>query len=121
MIVYRSFRIHSSRYLPNLEDDHICKKMHGHTFNITVYVKDSVDDKTGFVIDFYDIDVIFQKYIHKNVDHKVLNDVDGLENPTSENLSIWIWDNLIPHLPNLYKIKVSEDFGTGIIYQPANE
>ena len=52
MIVYRSFRIHSSRYLPNLEDDHICKKMHGHTFNITVYVKDSVDDKTGFVIDF---------------------------------------------------------------------
>ena len=44
MIVYRSFRIHSSRYLPNLDDDHICKKMHGHTFNITVYVKDSIDE-----------------------------------------------------------------------------
>ena len=62
-----------------------------------------------------------KKNIHQIIDHKVLNDIKGLENPTSENLSKWIWNNLIPHLPNLYKIEVSEDFGTGIIYQPTNE
>ena len=118
MIVYRSFRIHASRFLPNLKDDHICKRMHGHTFNITIYINGKVDKKTGFVIDFYDVDQLFNKYIHNKIDHKVLNEVKGLENPTSEHLTKWIWDNLLPHISNLYQIKVSEDFGTGIIYKP---
>ena len=118
MIVYRNFRIHASRHLPGLNDNHICKNMHGHTFNITVYINGEVNKKTGFVIDFYDVDIIFNKYIHSKIDHKVLNNVTGLENPSSENLTKWIWDNLKNHISGLYKIKVSEDFGTGIIYQP---
>ena len=117
MIVYRSFRVHASRHLPNLDDSHICKNMHGHTFNITVYVKGENNEKDGFVIDFYDIDTIFNKYIHNKIDHKVLNDVEGLENPTSEFLCKWIWNNLIKHIPNLNKVEVSEDHGTGIIYE----
>ena len=118
MIVYRSFRIHASRYLPNLDDNHICKSMHGHTFNITVYISGKINNKTGFVIDFYDVDKIFNKNIHNKIDHKILNDVLGLENPTSEVLCKWIWDRLFNDLEGLHKIKVSEDFGTGIIYQP---
>ena len=118
MIVYRSFRIHASRFLPNLPDDHICKKMHGHTFNIKVFIDGEVKQTDGFVIDFYDIDSTFNQYIHPLIDHKVLNEVQGLENPTSENLCKWIWDNLIEHITGLYRIDVSEDFGTGIIYQP---
>ena len=118
MIVYRSFRIHASRYLPNLDDNHICKSMHGHTFNITVYISGKINNKTGFVIDFYDVDKIFNKNIHNKIDHKILNDISGLENPTSEVLCKWIWDNLFNNIEGLYKIKVSEDFGTGIIYQP---
>jgi len=92
--------------------------MHGHTFNITVYVSGEIDKNTGFVIDFYDVDEVFNKYIHSKIDHKVLNEVQGLENPTSEHLAKWIWQNILPNIPNLYKIKVSEDFGTGIIYKP---
>ena len=118
MIVYRSFRIHASRFLPNLSDNHICKKMHGHTFNIKVAVKGEINNNDGFVIDFYDIDTIFNKYIHKLIDHTILNDTVGLENPTSENLCKWIWNNLESHLKNLYEIEVSEDHGTGIIYRP---
>ncbi len=118
MIVYRSFRIHASRFLPNLKDDHICKRMHGHTFNIKVYVKGEINQSDGFVIDFYDIDSIFNAQIHSLIDHKVLNEVKGLENPTSENLCKWIWINLKNHLDGLYRLEVSEDFGTGIIYQP---
>lgn len=118
MIVYRSFRIHASRFLPNLKDNHICKKMHGHTFNITIYVSGNISKTTGFVIDFYDIDEIFKSKIHDKIDHQILNDVKGLDNPSSENLCIWIWDKLISHIPGLYQIKVSEDFGTGIIYSP---
>ena len=118
MEVYRTFRIHASRFLPKLDDNHICKKMHGHTFNITIFAKGEINNKDGFVIDFFDIDKIFNKYIHSKIDHKVLNDVKGLDNPTSEYLAKWIWDNLSPHIAILDKIKVSEDHGTGIIYSP---
>ena len=121
MIVYRNFRIHASRFLPKLSDEHICKKMHGHTFNIKIFVSGEINNKNGFIIDFFDIDSIFNTYIHPKIDHKVLNDVSGLENPTSENLCKWIWDNLIHHIPELYRIDVSEDHGTGIIYQPDEE
>ena len=116
MEIYRTFRIHASRFLPNLNDNHICKKMHGHTFNITIYVKGKIN-KVGFVMDFYDIDEIFKNNIHSIIDHRVLNDIKDLENPTSENLSIWIWENIKKDLPILSKIIVSEDFGTGIIYK----
>ena len=118
MIVYRSFRIHASRFLPNLPDTHICKSMHGHTFNIKIFIEGEINQEDGFVIDFYDIDLIFNKYIHPLIDHKILNEVKGLDNPTSENLCKWIWDNLEKHISGLYRVQVSEDFGTGIIYQP---
>ena len=58
MTVFRTFRFHSARHLPLLDDDHICKKMHGHTFNLTVYINGKVNNKNGFIIDFYDIDQI---------------------------------------------------------------
>ena len=116
MEIFRTFRIHASRFLPKLDDKHICKKMHGHTFNITISCEGQINNKDGFVIDFFDIDEIFKKYIHNKIDHKVLNDVKGLENPTSEYLAKWIWDTLIPHIQILSKVTVSEDHGTGIIY-----
>ena len=117
MIIHRTYRAHCARYIPNLDDSHICKQMHGHTFNITIYCKGEINEKDGFVIDFYDIDNLFNKYIHSKIDHKVLNDINGLSNPTSEHLAKWIWNELILHLPILYKVEVSEDHGTGIIYK----
>ena len=117
MIVYRTFRVHASRFLPNLPDNHICKSMHGHTFNITVSVSGNIKTEEGFIMDFFEIDKIFNKHIHSKIDHKILNDVSDLNNPTSEYLAIWIWNNLLEHIPSLYRIKVSEDHGTGIIYE----
>ena len=60
---------------------------------------------------------ILNKYVISIIDHKVLNDIDGLENPTSEHLSKWIWDKIINKIPTLSKIVLSEDHGTGIIYK----
>ena len=117
MIVYRSFRFHAARFLPNLKDEHICKKIHGHTFNLTVYISGPIKEPEGFVIDFFDIDTIINKKVLPIVDHKLLNDIPNLENPTSENLIKWIWDNLIDDFVGLDKIKLSEDHGTGIIYK----
>ena len=117
MTVFRNFRFHAARYLPNLDDEHICKKMHGHTFNLTVHITGPVNKIDGFVIDFFDVDTIVNNTIISKIDHKVLNDIDSLSNPTSENLTKWIWRELKKSLNGLSKVVLSEDHGTGIIYK----
>ena len=117
MIVYRTFRFHAARHLPKLSDDHICKQTHGHTFNLTVYIEGEIKNSSGFVIDFFDIDKIVKKSVLNKIDHKLLNDIDGLTNPTSEYLCKWIWKKLKNEFTGLIKVKLSEDHGTGIIYK----
>jgi len=117
MEVFRTFRFHAARYLPYLDENHICKKMHGHTFNLTIHVKGKINKTTGFVIDFFDVDTIVKKHIISKIDHKVLNDINNLANPTSEYLCRWIWTNLEEKISGLYKITLSEDHGTGIVYK----
>ena len=116
MVVYREYYINSARYLPKLDDSHICSKLHGHTYNIKIFVKGEINQKTGFVVDAFDIDRKFKK-IHNEIDHTVLNDIKGLENPTSENICVWIWSRLIKNLPQLYKIEIMENSITGFIYK----
>ena len=114
--IYRTYIAHSARYIPNLEDGHKCKTMHGHTFNITIYLDGPINEKTGFVMDFFDLDKVVEKEVINKIDHMVLNDIEGLKNPSSENLSIFIWDTLVSKIDYLSKVTVSEDRGTGIEY-----
>ena len=117
MKIFRTYIFHSARYLPKLDDKHPCSKMHGHTFNMVIEIDGPIDKKNGFVMDFYDIDMIVKDNIIKFIDHKILNDIDDLPNPTSEFLTIWIWNRLKPHLPLLSCITVSEEHGTGMTYK----
>ncbi len=116
MVIYRVYYINSARFLRNLEEGHICSNIHGHTYNIKVFVEGPVDPKTGFVIDAFDIDKHFNK-IHKQIDHKLLNEIKGLENPTSENICVWVWGKLVKELPTLSKIEIMENSVTGFIYK----
>ena len=116
MEVFRTFRFHAARHLPKLEDGHICKEIHGHTFNFSVHVRNNIDPSTGFVIDFFEIDKIINSKVIPFIDHKLLNDISDLANPTSEFLCIWIWNKLKNEISGLSKIVLSEDNGTGIIY-----
>ena len=116
MKIYRTYTMHSARFIPTLDSTHPCSKMHGHTFKILIELDGPINKKTGFVIDFYDLDIIINDKIAKKIDHKVLNDIEGLQNPSSEYLSIWIWNQLIESIPILSQITVSEDHGTGIKY-----
>tara|TARA_B100000131_G_scaffold314432_1_gene351251 strand:+ start:787 stop:1143 length:357 start_codon:yes stop_codon:yes gene_type:complete len=115
MIVYREYYINSARFLPNLESSHICSNLHGHTYNIKVSVKGDVNPKSGFVIDAFEIDNHFEK-VYKEIDHKLLNEIKGLENPTSENICIFVWSRLVKYIPNLYEIEIKENNVTGFIY-----
>ena len=116
MNVYKTFSIEAARSLPNLSDDHPCKKVHGHSFKITITISGEIEPQTGFVLDFNDITMAF-KPIKEQIDHAYLNDINGLENPSSENLSIWIWDKLLKALPTIKQIEIKETDSTGCIYK----
>ena len=115
MVVYREYYINSARFLPNLPKEHICSQIHGHTYNIKISVKGPIDPISGFVIDAFDIDAFFNK-VYTKIDHKLLNEVKGLENPTSENICVFIWSQLIKDIPDLHQIEIKENNVTGFIY-----
>ena len=116
MEVYKIFAIEAARSLPNLPDNHPCKNVHGHSFKIIITVDGAIQKVSGFVMDFSDIDIAF-KSIFKILDHSYLNDIKGLENPSSENLCKWIWERLSNTLPTLKKIEIKETDLTGCIYK----
>lgn len=116
MEIFKTFKIDCAHRLPNVGAAHKCSNVHGHTFRITVHVRGPVDPEMGWIIDFADITESF-KPITERLDHKYLNEIDGLENPTSENLAQWIWKELRPSLPNLSKIVVQESPESGCIFE----
>jgi len=116
MEIYKVFTIEAAHRLPNLPEDHKCSRLHGHSFRIEVHVSGEVDEMTGWVIDFADISSAF-KPLFDILDHHYLNDVEGLENPTSENLAKWIWDKLKADLPLLSAVVVQETCTAGCIYK----
>jgi len=115
MEIFKVFQINAAHRLPNVPSEHKCSNLHGHSFLIEIHVSGPVDPKLGWVIDFADIAQAFQP-LHDQLDHKYLNDIDGLSNPTSENLAKWLWQRLQPALPYLSKIVVQESRDSGCIY-----
>ncbi len=116
MDIYKSFTIEAARSLPNLPDKHPCKNIHGHSFKIIITVSGKIQKSTGFVMDFENLNQAFRP-IHQLLDHSYLNDIEGLENPSSEILCMWIWKKLSNTLPGLKKIEIKETDLTGCIYK----
>ncbi len=116
MDLYKEFRFEAAHRLPNVPDGHKCGRLHGHSFRVEIHVDGPVDKHTGWVIDFAEIKAAFKPLLDQ-LDHYYLNDIPGLENPTSENIAIWIWRNLKPKLTLLSKVIVSETCTCGCSYQ----
>lgn len=116
MEIFRTFTFEAAHFLPRTPEGHKCRRMHGHSFRADVYIEGEVDDESGWIIDFADLKRAFRP-LAEQLDHRLLNEVEGLENPTSENLARWIWDRLRPALPGLSKIIVMETCNTGCVYR----
>lgn len=116
MQVFKEFQIEAAHLLPNLPEDHKCRRLHGHSFRVLVKVEGKVDPHIGWVMDFADIGKAFRP-LFDILDHRYLNEIEGLENPTSENLARWIWQRLKPNLPDLSSVQVRETCTTGCIYR----
>lgn len=116
MIIYKQFSFDSAHFLPNVPKGHKCGNMHGHTYLLTVYIEGIPDQESGWIIDYADLKKAIKPVIDQ-LDHHLLNDIPGLENPTSENLSIWLWNNIKPLVPGLNKIELKETPTSGVIYE----
>ncbi len=116
MEIYKEFSIEAAHSLPNTPVGHKCARLHGHSFKIRIYVEGDPEDKSGWIIDFADIVKAFEP-ARKVLDHSHLNKIQGLENPTSENFAIWIWNKITPNLPLLSKVEVKETCTSGCIYK----
>lgn len=103
----KSFHFEAAHDLPTFPDGHRCRRLHGHSFRFDVLVEGEVDEAKGYLIDYGDIKRIVDPIVRK-LDHYYLNDIAGLENSTSENLSRWLWNGIKPQLPLLAKIIVYE-------------
>lgn len=116
MEIFKEFTLESAHWLPNVPEGHKCRRLHGHSFRVEIHVAGPVDPKIGWIMDFADIKAAFEP-IHRQLDHHCLNDVPGLENPTSENLAKWIWNRLQPTLPLLSAVVVRETCTSGCVYR----
>lgn len=116
MDIYKQFSIEAAHRLPNVPPGHKCARLHGHSFQVAIHVSGPVDTHSGWVMDFADIGAAF-KPLFEQLDHRYLNEIPGLENPTSENLARWIWSRLKPALPQLRRIVVNETCTSGCSYE----
>ncbi len=116
MEIFKEFTFEAAHRLPNVPPGHKCARLHGHSFRIELHVQGPEDSSLGWVMDFGDIKAAFQPLLDK-LDHYYLNEIEGLENPTSERLAQWIWQRLIPRLPILSQVVVRETCTTGCIYR----
>lgn len=116
MIIYKQFSFDSAHFLPNVPEGHKCGNMHGHTYLLTVFIEGMPDEKSGWIIDYADLKKAIKPIIDQ-LDHHLLNEIPGLENPTSENLSIWLWNKINQLVSGLKKIELKETPSSGVIYE----
>jgi 6-pyruvoyltetrahydropterin/6-carboxytetrahydropterin synthase len=116
----KTFQFEAAHRLPNLPATHKCRRLHGHSFRAEIVVTGPCDPKLGWVMDYADISDVFTP-LWEQLDHRYLNEVAGLENPTSENLAIWIWDHLKPALPQLAEVVVAETCTARCVYRGPGE
>jgi 6-pyruvoyltetrahydropterin/6-carboxytetrahydropterin synthase len=114
--ICKEFTFEAAHHLPEAPLGHKCSRLHGHSFRVGIHVRAPVAEPAGWVMDFGEIKQAFQP-LHERLDHAYLNEVEGLANPTSENLARWIWQRLRPRLPHLCQVTVRETATSVCIYR----
>lgn len=118
--IFKDFKFEAAHRLPHLPDGHKCKRLHGHSYRLRVVLRGDVDPTLGWVADFADVKAAVKPLVNL-LDHALLNEVEGLSQPTSENIAIWFWRRLKPSLPQLAAIQIRETATSGCIYRGEHE
>lgn len=120
MEIFKEFTFEAAHHLPHTPPGHKCRRLHGHSFHVAVHVAGPIDEKRGWVMDFADVKAAAKPLVEQ-LDHRYLNEIEGLANPTSEVIARWIWRRLKPALPGLSRIVVRETCTAGCVYHGEDE
>ena len=115
MEIWKDFTFEAAHLLPHAPEGHKCRRLHGHSYRVRVFVAGDLEPSLGWVVDFAEIAAACEP-IRKQLDHYFLNEIEGLDNPTSEVLARWIWKRLKPGLPGLSRLEVGETCTSGCVY-----
>lgn len=116
MRLEHDLRFEAAHWLPRVPEGHRCRRVHGHSYLVTVVVEGPVDPESGWVVDYATLQAALEPVIGA-LDHRLLNEVDGLGNPTSEAIAQWIWARVKPALPGLVELRLHETHDTRCIYR----
>ncbi|MEO7964677.1 MAG: 6-carboxytetrahydropterin synthase QueD [Gemmatimonadaceae bacterium] len=116
MEIFKEFSFEAAHRLPNVPSGHKCARLHGHSFQVRITITGEPGAETGWILDFAEIKAVVAP-LQDRLDHRYLNEIEGLENPTSEVLARWIWDSLVAGLPGLSAVEVRETCTTGCVYR----
>lgn len=116
MELFKEFSFEAAHHLPGVPEGHKCRRLHGHSFRFEVHVAGAVDEETGMIVDYGDLTAAVRPVLDGELDHRYLNEIPGLENPTSEHLARWLWVRLRDRVPGLTRIVVRETCLTGCVY-----
>ncbi len=115
MEIFKEFTFEAAHRLPRVPPGHKCGRLHGHSYRAAVHIKGEPHPDHGWVVDFAEIRVAWDPLRHQP-DQNYLNEVEGLDNTTRENIALWIWERLADCLP-LAAVAVSETCTSGVIYR----
>jgi 6-pyruvoyltetrahydropterin/6-carboxytetrahydropterin synthase len=108
MRIYKEFTFEAAHFLPSAPQDHPNARVHGHSFRVRVTLDGDPDPETGLVMHLEDVETAIED-TREALDHRFLNEVEGLEAPTLERIAVWLWDRLHNRLPGLAEIEVARD------------
>ena len=113
----REFSFEAAHRLPNVPRSHKCARMHGHSFRLEVTVAGEVGAGSGWLVDYAEISSVVEPILREELDHRCLNEVPGLENPTSELICAWLWKRLATLVPGLAAITLAETCAARCTYR----
>lgn len=114
--IAQDFTFEAAHFLPRVPEGHKCRRLHGHSYRVTVQLEGEVDPNTGWVVDFFEVEEAIRP-VHDRLDHTLLNEVPGLDNPTSENIARFVWERLAERLRGLSQVVVHETCQSRSIYR----
>ena len=120
MEIWKEFTFEAAHLLPNVPEGHKCRRLHGHSYRVRVYVAGAPDEHRGWIMDFADVKAACEPVLDQ-LDHRYLNEIEGLENSTAEVLAVWIWNRLKPRLPDLSRVEIGETCTSGCVYSGGSE
>ncbi len=114
--IFKEFTFEAAHRLPHVPEGHKCGRLHGHSFRVALHITGPVEPESGWLMDFAELKERFAP-LYDRLDHHYLNEIEGLDNPTSENIARWIWDQLKPAVPQFSQVVVQETCTSGAIYR----